>query len=56
MGGCLWQQILWGSVTVLLSLMEIAIMWIIVARYMPIQDFGTLVERMLLKQPLLPLA
>ena len=56
MGGRLWQQILWGSVTVLLSLMEIAIMWIIVARYMPIQDFGTLIERMLLKQPLLPLA
>lgn len=40
----------------LLSLMEIVIIWTIVARYMPIQDFGTLLERMLLKQPLLPLA
>lgn len=53
MGSRLWQQILWGAATVLLSLTEIAIMWTLAARCLPILDLGATVEHMMTGQPLL---
>ena len=48
----LWQQILWGCAAAALGLVIAAIIWTLVARYLPVADLGTLVRNMLQHQPL----
>ena len=43
----------WGTVTVILGLIEVAIIWTIIARYLPVADMGTLIQNMLQRKPLL---
>lgn len=42
-GPRLWMQLVWGTVTVILGLIEVAIIWTIIARYLPVADMGTLI-------------
>ena len=35
-GPRLWMQLVWGTVTVILGLIEVAIIWTIIARYLPV--------------------
>ena len=35
-GPRLWMQLAWGTVTVILGLIEVAIIWTIIARYLPV--------------------
>ena len=37
-GPRLWMQLVWGTVTVILGLIEVAIIWTIIARYLPVAD------------------
>jgi len=46
-GPRLWMQLVWGTVTVILGLIEVAIIWTIIARYLPVADMGTLIQNML---------
>ena len=50
-GPRLWMQLVWGTATIILSLIEVAIIWTIIARYLP--DMGTLIQNMLQHKPLL---
>ena len=52
-GPRLWMQLVWGTVTVILGLIEVAIIWTIIARYLPVADMGTLIQNMLQRKPLL---
>lgn len=52
-GPRLWMQLVWGTATIFLGLIEVAIIWIIVARYLPVADMGTLIQNMLQRKPLL---
>lgn len=52
-GPRLWMQLVWGMVTVILGLIEVAIIWTIIARYLPVADMGTLIQNMLQRKPLL---
>ena len=52
-GPRLWMQLVWGPVTVILGLIEVAIIWTIIARYLPVADMGTLIQNMLQRKPLL---
>ena len=47
------MQLVWGTVTVILGLIEVAIIWTIIARYLPVADMGTLIQNMLQHKPLL---
>lgn len=49
----LWQQILWGTATAFLGLVEAAVIWTLVARYLPVADLGTLIQNMIQSRPLL---
>lgn len=51
-GPRLWMQLAWGTVTVILGLIEVAIIWTIIARYLPVADMGTLIQNMLQRKPL----
>ncbi len=42
-----------GTVTVILGLIEVAIIWTIIARYLPVADMGTLIQNMLQRKPVL---
>lgn len=46
-GPRLWMQLVWGTVTVIFGLIEVAIIWTIIARYLPVADMGTLIQNML---------
>lgn len=48
-GPRLWMQLVWGTVTVIFGLIEVAI----IARYLPVADMGTLIQNMLQRKPLL---
>lgn len=48
----LWMQLAWGMVTVILGLIEVAIIWTIIARYLPVADMGTLIQNALQHKPL----
>lgn len=37
-GPRLWMQLVWGTATVVLGLVEAAIVWTVVARYLPVLD------------------
>ena len=52
-GPRLWMQLACGMVTVILGLIEVAIIWTIIARYLPVADMGTLIQNMLQRKPLL---
>ena len=39
--------------SVILGLIEVAIIWTIIARYLPVADMGTLIQNMLQRKPLL---
>lgn len=52
-GPRLWMQLAWGTVTVILGLIEVAIIWTIIARYLPVADMGALIQNMLQRKPLL---
>ena len=52
-GPRLWMQLVWGTVTVILGLIEVVIIWTIIARYLPVADMGTLIQNMLQRKPLL---
>lgn len=52
-GPRLWMQLVWGTVTVILGLIEVAVIWTIIARYLPVADLGTLIQNMLQRKPLL---
>ena len=52
-GPRLWMQLVWGTVTVILGLIEVAVIWTIIARYLPVADMGTLIQNMLQRKPLL---
>lgn len=52
-GPRLWMQLVWGTVTVILGLIEVAVIWTIIARYLPVADMGTLIQNMLRHKPLL---
>lgn len=52
-GPRLWMQLVWGTVTVIIGLIEVAIIWTIIARYLPVADMGTLIQNMLQRKPLL---
>mgnify|MGYP007079152691 CR=1 FL=1 len=52
-GPRLWMQLVWGTVTVIFGLIEVAIIWTIIARYLPVADMGTLIQNMLQRKPLL---
>lgn len=52
-GPRLWMQLAWGTVTVILGLIEVAVIWTIIARYLPVADMGTLIQNMLQRKPLL---
>ena len=52
-GPRLWMQLVWGTVTVIFGLIEVAIIWTIIARYLPVADMGTLTQNMLQRKPLL---
>lgn len=52
-GPRLWMQLVWGTVTVILGLIEVAIIWTIIARYLPVADMGALIQNMLQRKPLL---
>lgn len=47
-----WMQLAWGMVTVILGLIEVAIIWTIIARYLPVADMGTLIQNALQHKPL----
>ena len=47
------MQLAWGTVTVILGLIEVAIIWTIIARYLPVADMGALIQNMLQRKPLL---
>lgn len=47
------QQLLWGAATAFLGLVEAAVIWTLVARYLPVADLGTLIQNMLQRKPLL---
>lgn len=47
------QQILWGSATAFLGLVEAAVIWTLVARYLPVADLGTFIQNMIQHKPLL---
>ena len=51
-GPRLWMQLVWGTVTVILGLIEVAVIWTIIARYLPVADMGTLIRNMLQHKPL----
>lgn len=51
-GPRLWMQLAWGTVTVILGLVEVAIIWTIIARYLPVADMGTLIQNALQRKPL----
>lgn len=51
-GPRLWMQLAWGMVTVILGLIEVAIIWTIIARYLPVADMGTLIQNALQHKPL----
>lgn len=51
-GPRLWMQLVWGTVTVILGLIEVAVIWTIIARYLPVADLGTLIRNMLQHKPL----
>ena len=46
-------QLVWGTATIILGLIEVAIIWTIIARYLPVADMGTLIQNMLQHKPLL---
>lgn len=46
-GPRLWMQLVWGTVTVIIGLIEVAIIWTIIARYLPVADMGTLIQNVL---------
>jgi len=46
------MQLAWGMVTVILGLIEVAIIWTIIARYLPVADMGTLIQNALQHKPL----
>lgn len=50
-GPRLWMQLVWGTVTVILGMIEVAIIWTIIARYLPVADMGTLIQNMLQLKP-----
>lgn len=52
-GPRLWMQLVWGTVTAILGLIEVVIIWTIIARYLPVADMGTLIQNMLQRKPLL---
>lgn len=52
-GPRLWMQLVWGAVTAFLGLVEAAVIWTLVARYLPVADLGTLIQNMLQRKPLL---
>ena len=52
-GPRLWMPLAWGTVTVILGLIEVAIIWTIIARYLPVADMGALIQNMLQRKPLL---
>lgn len=52
-GPRLWMQLVWGTATIILSLIEVAIIWTIIARYLPVADMGALIQNMLQRKPLL---
>ena len=52
-GPRLWMQLAWGTATVILGLIEVAIIWTIIARYLPVADMGTLIQNALQHKPLL---
>ena len=47
------MQLVWGTATIILGLIEVAIIWTIIARYLPVADMGTLIQNMLQRKPLL---
>ena len=47
----LWMQLVWGTVTVVVGLIEVAIIWTIVTRYLPVCDMGILIRNMLRHEP-----
>ncbi len=51
-GPRLWMQLVWGTATVILGLVEVAIIWTIIARYLPVADMGTLIQNALQRKPL----
>lgn len=51
MGPRLWMQLVWGTVTVVVGLIEVAIIWTIVTRYLPVCDMGILIRNMLRHEP-----
>lgn len=52
-GPRLWMQLVWGTATIILGLIEVAIIWTIIARYLPVAAMGTLIQNMLQHKPLL---
>ena len=52
-GPRLWMQLAWGTVTVLLGLIGVAIIWTIIAPSLPVADMGALIQNMLQRKPLL---
>lgn len=50
-GPRLWMQLLWGGATVILGLVEAAIIWTILARYTPVGDMSTLLRNMIGHRP-----
>ena len=51
MGPRLWMQLVWGTATVIVGLIEVAIIWTIVTRYLPVCDMSTLIRNMLRHEP-----
>lgn len=52
-GPRLWMQLVWGTATIILGLIEVAIIWTIIARYLPVAGMGALIQNMLQRKPLL---
>ena len=47
-----WDITLLVPALIILSLIEVAIIWTIIARYLPVADMGTLIQNMLQHKPL----
>lgn len=47
----LWMQLVWGAVTVVVGLIEVAIIWTIVTRYLPVCDMSALIRNILRHEP-----
>ncbi|MCI1649365.1 MAG: hypothetical protein LKI26_01785 [Bifidobacterium tibiigranuli] len=51
MGPRLWMQPVWGTVTVVVGLIEVAIIWTIVTRCLPVCDMSALIRNILRHEP-----